>query len=160
MNLIHVGKSAMGKQGEVAFRRFKVIKRHKSERTFRRELTLYQFLKVRRVRGVAPALLGHDANGLTLELERFGTDLADLGRALTPEETRALLDALNALHQAGWEHGDISAANVLVDARGRVRLVDFGNARRSSAPEHEVSHLRRKGVWERLDVDVRASMKP
>lgn len=40
-----------------------------------------------------------------------------------------LCDAIAELHAAGLVHGDISPANVMVDAFGRLRLVDFGLAR-------------------------------
>ena len=45
---------------------------------------------------------------------------------------RAIRDAARALHGAhtrGLVHGDLSPGNVLVDAEGRVRLIDFGIAR-------------------------------
>ncbi len=43
-----------------------------------------------------------------------------------------LLDVLSFLHGHGLLHGDIKPSNVLVDAAGRVRLIDLGVA---SAPE-------------------------
>lgn len=39
-----------------------------------------------------------------------------------------IMQALDELHRAGWIHGDISPANVVVDAAGNGRLIDFGQA--------------------------------
>jgi hypothetical protein len=44
----------------------------------------------------------------------------------------AVRRAVDACHAAGVAHGDLSPANVLVDADGRTRLVDFGRARGTS----------------------------
>lgn len=39
---------------------------------------------------------------------------------------RAVVDALDALHAAGLAHRDVKSPNILVEADGRVVLVDFG----------------------------------
>ena len=41
-------------------------------------------------------------------------------------------ELLARLQAAGWEHGDLHAGNVLVDARGRPWLIDFQRARRAA----------------------------
>lgn len=47
---------------------------------------------------------------------------------LVPEMGQ-LCEAIAELHAAGFVHGDISPANVMVDSQGHLRLVDFGLAR-------------------------------
>ena len=47
-----------------------------------------------------------------------------------------VVDALAAIHAAGWVHGDLKTANVLLDAGGFAQLADLGSAQRidSTAP--------------------------
>jgi serine/threonine protein kinase len=47
---------------------------------------------------------------------------------------RDLLSALTYLHGRGWVHRDVKARNVLFDAAGRVRLIDFASALPIGAP--------------------------
>jgi serine/threonine protein kinase len=47
---------------------------------------------------------------------------------------RDLLSALTYLHDRGWAHRDVKARNVLFDAAGRVRLIDFASALPLGAP--------------------------
>ncbi|MEB3198142.1 MAG: serine/threonine-protein kinase [Candidatus Sericytochromatia bacterium] len=65
-------------------------------------------------------------------------DGEDLGQrvargALAPEMAvqigMEVLDALESVHAHGIFHRDIKPANVLLDARGRARLIDFGTAK-------------------------------
>lgn len=46
---------------------------------------------------------------------------------------RDVAEALTALHDAGWVHGDVSPSNVVVDDCGCARLVDLGLAERIGA---------------------------
>ncbi|MGW7595058.1 protein kinase domain-containing protein, partial [Streptomyces rubiginosohelvolus] len=68
-----------------------------------------------------------------LVLERAAGSLdALLARAPAPEAGPALLaqvcEGLHQLHHAGWVHGDLKPANVLLMADGSARLADFNRA--------------------------------
>lgn len=43
---------------------------------------------------------------------------------------RQIAEALDALHRAGWMHGDIKPSNILVAPNGHATLIDLGFARR------------------------------
>ena len=72
-----------------------------------------------------------------IDLESFAVEFIDLSLALAE------------LHDRGLAHGDISPANVLVDAYGRMRLVDYGLAQ-PITPElaaHDVVRLAELIAW-------------
>ena len=76
---------------------------------------------------------------LILELMRGSLKQSAQGEPIDLDFLRgALADALTALqflHQNGVIHGDVKPSNLLVDARNRVKLGDFGLARRASNEE-------------------------
>jgi serine/threonine protein kinase len=55
-----------------------------------------------------------------------------------------LLEALSRLHACNLIHGDPSPNNILVDSRGGIRLIDFGNSRRWMAGYESTLDLRSK----------------
>src|SRR5262245_6373050 len=71
-----------------------------------------------------------------IEGENLNKRLMREGR-LTPEAVERLLfpllDGLEEVHGIGFLHRDIKPANVMVDARGRPTLIDFGAARAAMA---------------------------
>ena len=90
---------------------------------------------------------------LYLAMERIeGRSLADLLDApgdatasppwpwsLSASLAMQLAEALDAAHAVGLVHRDVKPANVLVEASGRVRLVDFGLARATDGAEDRVT---------------------
>lgn len=54
-----------------------------------------------------------------------------LPEKIVAEVAESILSALEYLHHQGITHRDLKAANVLVDANGRVKLGDFGVALQS-----------------------------
>jgi serine/threonine protein kinase len=54
---------------------------------------------------------------------------------------RDVARALDHAHRAGIVHRDVNPSNVLIDAHGRVRLVDFGLATARGKPKGESSSL-------------------
>jgi serine/threonine-protein kinase len=66
-------------------------------------------------------------DGVTLE-DHLAAGPIDAAQALWI--ARQAAEALAALHQAGWRHGDVKPANLLVAPTGHVTLIDLGFARR------------------------------
>jgi tRNA A-37 threonylcarbamoyl transferase component Bud32 len=58
------------------------------------------------------------------------------GGALAESAWRAVGAAVAQLHQAGVEHADLNAHNLLLDAHGAVSVIDFDRGR-----------LRAPGIW-------------
>jgi serine/threonine protein kinase len=87
------------------------------------------------------ALRWVDGESLKRRLERTrGLPLSQTVAILTP-----VVDAVAALHTAGWVHGDLRPENVLLEAGTRhAYLLDLGEARRSP-PERPQADLRQLG---------------
>lgn len=65
-----------------------------------------------------------EGGSLRQVLDRHGP----LSENLVASIAESILKALEYLHRQGISHRDLKAANVLVDAGGRVKLGDFGVA--------------------------------
>lgn len=67
----------------------------------------------------------------SIRLRHAGTSLSRLG-PFPPDQAAgivcAVADVIHALHRLGVVHGDLEAAHVLLDERGRPRLCGFGQA--------------------------------
>lgn len=81
----------------------------------------------------------HTVPWLAVELVEDARPIADVAAGRPLAEKLALLvqacRGLAAAHEALIEHGDVSSANVLVGADGRVKVVDFGLARLEASGE-------------------------
>ncbi|TAJ16682.1 MAG: serine/threonine protein kinase, partial [Planctomycetota bacterium] len=87
--------------------------------------------------GGAPGARGARRPWYALELIEQATPLAQAARALPLRRRIELLadvcDAIHHAHLRGVVHRDLKSANVLVDAAGRARVIDFGIARELDA---------------------------
>lgn len=94
-----------------------------------------------------PRLIDHftspTTTTLVLVLEHYGGGdlfqlIEDRGYCSTPlakRFSREILQALIWLHEHGIVHGDLKPENCVLDASGRVRVVDFGSARQLWRPD-------------------------
>ncbi len=79
---------------------------------------------------------------------------------------RQTAEALDALHAAGWRHGDIKPSNIFLSAEGHVTLIDLGFARRrdeaGSAVDRLVvgtcSYLAPETITSTLRADIRSDI--
>ena len=87
---------------------------------------------------VLPYLTGKSLSFL-LEVDRCETKVSQLPLPKAIWTLRQIAEGLVALHGAGWIHGDIKSANIMVSPKGQATLLDFGFARRSGTKECETN---------------------
>jgi serine/threonine-protein kinase len=80
--------------------------------------------------------------------------------------TRQVADALLALHEAGWMHGDVKPGNIFLSPEGHATLLDLGFARRTDGSDPAVEQCL-SGTWHymapetfsrTLGVDIRSDL--
>ncbi|MBR5686874.1 MAG: SUMF1/EgtB/PvdO family nonheme iron enzyme [Prevotella sp.] len=84
-----------------------------------------------------------DANGTSYYVMDFieGESLKDRVKRQSMTETEVrdvadqLLDALDAVHKAGFYHLDVKPGNIMTDKKGHCTLIDFGASKQMSAME-------------------------
>lgn len=62
-------------------------------------------------------------------VERTGAAPLDIGRAL--------IEAISAVHDAGWAHGDLKPDNLMLSRSGQLFVLDLGSARKVDEPSPE-----------------------
>ena len=95
-----------------------------------------------------------EAGGLPFFLMEYveGSTLRQVEQAikLSPRETLGIVmqicEALQFAHDEGVVHRDIKPENILIDAKGRVKIADFGIAKVVDQEEHSVSLTEAKDV--------------
>jgi serine/threonine protein kinase len=90
-----------------------------------------------------------------------GMDLRVAMRAgVTRERALAWIDgigrALHDMHAAGWVHADLKPANVMVDTRGTIRLLDVGLTESTALTPAYATLARRQGGLPSMKDDVYA----
>jgi hypothetical protein len=102
---------------------------------------------VPRLRAACP-IPGHTTMALVMPL--YSLTAADAALAMAPGSSGprttlatnlgiCCLASLHAIHCAGYGHGDIKPANIMLDHSGVVSLIDLGTAQRLGDPFHESS---------------------
>ncbi len=76
--------------------------------------------------GGSPYLVMPRLDGVTMQAHLDASELKPLPVALWL--VRQVAQALDALHAAGWVHGDVKPENAIVGARGHVTLIDLSFA--------------------------------
>jgi tRNA A-37 threonylcarbamoyl transferase component Bud32 len=138
--VVYRAEDALGRSFAIKVRRVGV---GPLDRRFLRE---FESMRALRVPGVVRV---HEA-GIEDEFLWFSMDLVDgkpflevvhAEKAVADRVARTirlgcqLLEVLTELHEAGFVHRDVKPSNVLVDAEGRVRVLDFGIARFYGDPD-------------------------
>jgi 3-deoxy-D-manno-octulosonic-acid transferase len=119
-----------------------------------RAMQEYQLLSWMRAQGLAvprPVAASYQRSGLIyradllIELIPDSKDLAAIlqQRAITPSEWQAIGAAIAQMHQLGVYHSDLNCRNIMLDAAGKVWLIDFDKCSRRSPGEWTEQNLAR-----------------
>jgi serine/threonine-protein kinase len=90
--------------------------------------------------------------------EEYRQESGDRGRARLLRLCRRIVAAYARLHARGVVHGDVHPRNLVVEARGRVAILDFGSSR-FGGPQGEVLPPARGGVGEFIEPEYAAAMR-
>ena len=122
---------------------------------------------------VLAASLGVEPRFLVMPWLEGRTLQSQLDAAQTPDLpvslwiARQVAEALDALHRAGWMHGDVKPGNIFVSPTGHVTLLDLGFARRGnetgSAVDRRIiggtcSHIAPEFITSTVRADIRSDI--
>lgn len=104
--------------------------------------------------------------GETLARQSSGTGQPKMELPIALWTARQVAEALGALHEAGWTHGDVKPGNILLSPPGHVTLLDLGFARRpdenGSAADRPVlgtcRYIAPEAITSALAVDIRSDI--
>lgn len=107
---------------------------------------IVQFLGVERASGMLNVFLEYVSGGsIQHMLKKFGS----LPEAVVSRYARQILKGLEYLHEQGIVHRDLKGANCLVHPNGKLKLADFGTAKRrvEAVSAHPTSSLKGTVFW-------------
>lgn len=102
--------------------------------------------------GISPSIHSYDHNSITMD-EVQGQTLFDIG-SLTPEQYKQLEKKIGKAHAKRLFHNDLSNANIMIDDKGEVHIIDWGSGTTMFpdptriSDEKRLNHIKRNYVNE------------
>lgn len=81
------------------------------------------------------------------EIQKFYDDYNDNRNTSSTHIVKCVLSGIMALHDAGYIHRDIDPTNIMVTSDGKVKLIDFGIAKKLETMQQQKSELTTPGQF-------------